>query len=224
MRLSRHVTPSQIQKIRWKFYTQGTRICSFSLNPQLVRTTHQLFLQLSNMNTLDTIFILMGLVQATHTLDGNQLLFTVIGETTPKCGYAFLVVPLPIPTLGQTVDTLHDVIKTFGEFTMKPTNLYQKTEAYGIARIQAKIGLILSLARQGGFVVKELHYDDVNLIMDRLQNLASKRRRRLVTAMVGALFGLASFGSSIFNTAQLHQLNEDRQRIEENQQFLMEEL
>ena len=29
---------------------------------------------------------------------------------------------------------------------------------------------------------------------------------------------------SIFNTAQLHRLNEDRQQIEENQQFLMEEL
>ena len=166
----------------------------------------------------------MGLVQATHTLDGNQLLFTVIGETTRESGYAHLVVPLPIPTLGQTVDTLHDLIKTFGEFTMKPTNLYQKTESYGIARIQAKIGLILSLARQGGFVVKELHYDDVNLIMDGLRNLGSKRRRRSVAATVGALFGLASFGSSIFNTAQLHQLKEDHQMIEENQQFLMEEL
>ena len=171
-----------------------------------------------------TIFIVMGLVQATHTLAGNQLLFTVMGETTRESGYAHLVVRLPIPILGQTVDTLHDLIKTFGEFTMKPNNLYQKTEAYGIARIQAKIGLILSLARQGGFVVKELHYHDVNLIMDGLQYLASKRRRRLVAAMVGAIFGLASFGSSIFNTTQLHQLNEDRQRIEENQQFLMEEL
>ena len=94
------------------------------------------------MNIFTTIFLLMGLVQATHTLDGNQLLFTVIVETTPESGYAHLVVPLPIPTLGQTVDTLHDLIKTFSEFTMKPTNLYQKTESYGIARIQAKIGLI----------------------------------------------------------------------------------
>ena len=91
-------------------------------------------------------------------------------------------------------------------------------------RIQAKIGLILSLARQGGFVAKELHYDDVNLIMDGLWNLGSKGRRRSVAATVGALFGLASLGSSIFNTTQLHRLNEDRQWIEENQQFLMEEL
>ena len=72
-------------------------------------------------------------------------------------------------------------------------------------------------------MAKELHYDYINLIMDGLQNLGS-RRRRSVAASVGALFGLASFGSSIFNTAQLNRLNEDRQRIEENQQFLMEEL
>ena len=60
--------------------------------------------------------------------------------------------------------------------------------------------------------------------MDGLRNLGSNKRRRSDAAMVGALFGLASFGSSIFNTAQLHRLNEDRQRIEENQQFLMEQL
>ena len=69
------------------------------------------------MNTLATILLLMGLVQATQKLDGNQLLFTVIGETTRENGYAHLVVPLPIPALGQTVDTLHDIIKTFGELT-----------------------------------------------------------------------------------------------------------
>ena len=72
-------------------------------------------------------------------------------------------------------------------------------------------------------MAKELHYDDVNLIMDGLRSLGS-RRKRSVAATVGALFGLASFGSSIYNTAQLNRLNEDRQRIEENQQFLMEEL
>ena len=174
------------------------------------------------MKTLATIVNLMGFVQSTHTLDWNQLLFTVIGETTRERGYAHLVVPSPISTLGNPVDVLHDLIKTFGEFTMKPTNLFQKTESYGIDRIQDKIGLILSLDRQGGFVAKELHYDDVNLIMDGLRSLGSKRKR-LVAATVGALFGLASFGSSIFNTAQLHRLNEDWQRIEENQQFLMEE-
>ena len=141
------------------------------------------------MNIFTTIFPPMGLVQATHTLDGNQLLFTVIGETTRESGYAHLVVPLPIPTLGQTVDTLHDLIKTFGEFTMKPTNLDQKTESYGIARIQANIGLILSLACQGGFVAKELYYDGVNLIMDELWNLGSKRRKSSVAAKVGAFLG-----------------------------------
>ena len=169
------------------------------------------------------LVILMGLIQSTRSLDGNQLLFTVIGETTRESGYAHLVVPLPVPDLGNTVDVLHDLIKSFREFTMKPNNQYHKTENYGIDRIQAKIGLILSLARRGGFVAKELYYDDVNLIRDGLRNLGS-RRRRSVAATVAALFGLASFGSSIFNTAQLNRLNDDRQRIEENQQFLMEEL
>ena len=89
----------------------------------------------------------MKFVQSTHALDRNQLLFTVIGETTHESGYAHLV----------------------------------------------------------------------------SWNLGSKRKRS-VAATVGALFGLASFGSSIFNTAQLHRLKEDHQRIEENQQFLMEEL
>ena len=128
------------------------------------------------MSSFAKIVLLMGLIMSTKTLDGNQLLFTVNGETTRESGYARLVVPLPVPTLGNMVDILHDLIKTFGEFTMKPTNLYHKTESYGIDRIQAKIGLILSLARRGGFVAKELHYDDANLIMDGLRNLGSGRR------------------------------------------------
>ena len=170
-----------------------------------------------------TLIFLMGLFQLTSTLDGNQLLFTVIGETTRESGYAHLVIPLPVPELGNSVDVLNDLIRSFVKYAMKPNNLYQKTESYRIDRIQAKIGLILSLARQRGFVAKELHYDDVNLIMDGLRSLGSKRKRS-VAATVGALFGLASFGSSIYNTAQLNRLNEDRQRIEENKQFLMEEL
>ena len=87
------------------------------------------------MSNFATVIFLMGLVQSTQTLDGNQLLFTVIGETTRESGYAHLVVPLPVPTLGNTVDVLHDLIKSFGEFTMKPNNLYQKTESYGIDRL-----------------------------------------------------------------------------------------
>ena len=146
------------------------RILLFSLNPQLDPTTTT-----TTMYTFATIVLLMGIVQSTHTLDSNQLLFTVIGETTRESGYAHLVVPLPIPTLGNMVDVLHDLIKTFGEFTMKPTNLYQKTESYGIDRIQAKIGLILSLARQEGFVAEELHYDDVNLIMDGRDLVATEK-------------------------------------------------
>ena len=99
-----------------------------------------------------TLYFLMGLIQLTSSLDGNQLLFTVIGETTRESGYAHLVIPLPVPELGNSIDVLNDLITTYLQYTMKPNNLYQKTESYGIDRIQAKIGLILSLARQGGFV------------------------------------------------------------------------
>ena len=68
----------------------------------------------------------MELIQSTRSLDGNQLLFTVIGETTRESGYAHLVVPLPVPDLGNTVDVLHDLIKSFSEYTMKPNNQYHK--------------------------------------------------------------------------------------------------
>ena len=83
-----------------------------------------------------TLIFLMGLIQSARGLDGNQLLFTVIGETTIESGYAHLVIPLQFPELGNTVDVLHDLVKSFTEFTMKPNNLYHKTEGYGIDRIQ----------------------------------------------------------------------------------------
>ena len=143
----------------------------FSLNPQLDSKGRYLSKKKKNflrMSRPATLIFLMGLFQLTSTLDSNQLLFTVIGETTRESGYAHLVIPLPVPELGNTVDVLNDLINSFMKYTMKPNNLYKKTESYGIDRIQAKIGLILSLARQGGFVAKELHYDDVNLIMDGL--------------------------------------------------------
>ena len=54
--------------------------------------------QKTTMSTFATILFLMGLVRSTQTLDGNQLLFTVIGETTRESGYAHLVVPLPVPS------------------------------------------------------------------------------------------------------------------------------
>ena len=117
------------------------------------------------MPRLSTISFLLGLIRLASALDGNQLLFTVIGETTRESGYAHLVILLPVPHLGNSIDVLNDLIKTYIKYTMKPNNMYRKTESYGIDRIQTKINLILSLARQGGFVAKELHYDDVNLIM-----------------------------------------------------------
>ena len=47
-----------------------------------------------------TLIFLMGLIQSTRSLDGNQLLFTVIGETTRESGYAHLVIPLPGSGVG----------------------------------------------------------------------------------------------------------------------------
>ena len=102
------------------------------------------------MSRLATVYFLMGLIQLTSSLDGNQLLFTVIGETTRESGYAHLVIPLPAPELGNSIDVLNDLIKTYIKYTMKPNNLYQKTESYGIDRIQDKIGLILSLPVREG--------------------------------------------------------------------------
>ena len=64
------------------------------------------------MSRLATLIFLMGLVQMTSSLDGNQLLFTVIGETTRESGYAHLVIPLPVPELGNSIDVLNDLIKT----------------------------------------------------------------------------------------------------------------
>ena len=90
------------------------------------------------MSRLATLIFLMGVIQTTSSLDGNQLLFTVIGETTRESGYAHLVIPLPVPELGNSIDVLNDLIKTYLQYTMKPNNLYQRTESYGIDQIQAK--------------------------------------------------------------------------------------
>ena len=98
---------------------------------------------------LSVICFLMGLNHLSLALDGNQLLFTVIGETTRESGYAHLVVPLPVPNLSTSTDVLNDLIETYLKYTMKPNNMYQKTESYGIDRIQAKINLILSLSPSG---------------------------------------------------------------------------
>ena len=62
---------------------------------------------------LPMVYFLMGLMQETSALEGNQLLFTVIGETTRESGYAHLVIPLPIPELGNSIDVLNDLIKTY---------------------------------------------------------------------------------------------------------------
>ena len=86
---------------------------------------------------------------------------------------------------------------------MTEANLLWKTEQYGLTLIQEKINLILSLAQKGGFVAKELVFDDTNLIQEGLDRLTTRRKRAVVTA-ASALLGPASFGTSIFNIAQIN--------------------
>ena len=91
-----------------------------------------------------------------HSEPGNQVLFTVIGQTTRESGYAHLVIPIPMPDITKTLDTLQDLIKASNGARYTQDNFFRKTEKYGVNRIQAKIDLILSLARKNGFVAKEL--------------------------------------------------------------------
>ena len=157
-----------------------------------------------------------------NIMEGNQLLFTSIGETARESGYAHLVIPIPTPSLGQTLDMLRDLAKAHQDAVMTEANLYRKTEQYGLLLIQEKINLILSLAQKGGFMTKELAFDDINLIQDGLERL-SRRKRAVVTA-ASALLGLASFGTSMFNVAQINRLSEDLERQHTQQRFIMEEI
>ena len=172
-------------------------------------------------------FTLFAFFKATesgeHSGSGNQVIFTVIGKTTRESGYAHLVVPIPVPQLEKTINTLQDLVRTSTGTRYDELNLYKKAEHYGVNRIQEKINLILSLARKNGFVAKELELDDANLIQQSLDNLES-RRRRSMASVTSALVGIASFGTSIFNNAQINRLNAARDELQNNQRFIMEEL
>ena len=164
------------------------------------------------------------LTKASETdMEGNQLLFTSIGETARESGYAHLVIPIPTPNLGKTLDVLRDLARAHQDAVMTEANLYRKTEQYGLLLIQEKINLILSLAQKGGFVARELVFDDTSLIQEGLDRLTTRKKRAVVTA-ASALLGLASFGTSIFNIAQINRLSEDLERQETQQRFIMEEI
>ena len=114
------------------------------------------------MQAIIVFYIACWLTASGTKMEGNQLLFTSIGETARESGYAHLVIPIPTPSLGKTLDTLRDLSKAHQDAVMTEANLYRKTEQYGLTLIQEKINLILSLAQKGGFVAKELAFDDEN--------------------------------------------------------------
>ena len=109
---------------------------------------------------------------------------------------------------------------------------------YVITRIQDRINLLLSLAQKDGFVAKELQRDQVDLLKESLLQLPTpdplnptpvttikpRRRIRSATAIAAAFMGLASFGISMFNTAQMAQLKSDIGQTAENQKLIIEEL
>ena len=97
----------------------------------------------------------------------------------------------------------------------------------------------MSLAQKDGFVAKEIQRDQVDLLKESLLQLPVSnsstsfspattvkpvRRVRSATAIAAAFMGLASFGTSIFNTAQMSQLKTDIGQMKDNQKLIMEEL
>ena len=133
------------------------------------------------------MLFIVGLSSAEITMiDGDQLLFTSIGETTRESGYAHLVIPLPIPVISQTLDTLHDLRDVHQRALMSKHNIYRRTEQYGIRLIQSKINLILTLAQGQGFIAKEFQFDDKNLLQDGLDKLAAREAARAAAAAAEA--------------------------------------
>ena len=90
--------------------------------------------------------------------------------------------------------------------------------------------------KKDGFVSKEIQRDQVDLLRDSLlqlpsdspstniSNLRLKRRTRSATAIAAAFMGLASSGTSMFNTTQMAQLKSDIGQTEENQKLIIEQL
>ena len=168
--------------------------------------------------------------------NNNTMLFLAIGETTRESGYGHIIVPIPLPRLEQATQVLMDLVGNTISNKFNTESPFKENEMYAITRIQDRINLLLSLAQKDGFVSKELQRDQVDLLRDSLlqlptaipstnsTNLRLKRRTRSATAIAAAFMGLASFGTSMFNTAQMAQLKSDIGQTEENQKLIIEQL
>ena len=175
------------------------------------------------MSSFATIVLLMGLVRSSQTLDGKQLLFTVIGETTRESGYAHLVVPLPVPTLGNTVDMLHDLISSFGEFTMKPNNLYRRQRVMGLTGSKPRLGSSCPWPVREGLWRRNSTMMISTSSWTGSGILNPEGDDRLLP-LWGPCLGWPHLAAPSSTPPSWTGFNEDRQQIEENQQFLMDEL
>ena len=174
--------------------------------------------------------LLLGGQRAQDLHSNNTMLFLAIGETTRESGYGHHIVPIPLPRLGRTTQILMDLVENAVSNKFNTNSPFKENEMYAITRVQDRINLLLSLAQ------KEIQRDQVDLLRDFLlqlptaipstnvTNLRLKRRTRSATAIAAAFMGLASFGTSMFNTAQMAQLKSDIGQTEENQKLIIEQL
>ena len=182
--------------------------------------------------------LLLGGRQAQDLHSNNTMLFLAIGSTTRESGYGHIIVPIPLPRLEQTTQVLMDLVENAVSNKFTNESPFKKNEMYAITRIQDRINLLLSLAQKDGFVSKELQRDQVDLLKESLLQLPTanpvnmsnsttvkpRRRTRSATAIAAAFMGLASFGTFMFNTAQMAQLKSDIGQTEENQKLIVEQL
>ena len=162
----------------------------------------------------------------------NTLLFTSIGTTTRESGYGHILVPLPLDTLRKSTQTLLDTVDRMVLISYPGLSTYQRSDRYTVQRITERINLLLSLVHKGGFVAKELQRDDLDLIkqsfiakaMMESSTARPLRNKRSAPVVAAAFAGLASFGTSIFNTVQMKHLKHDIGVVKDEQKLLIEQL
>ena len=175
----------------------------------------------------------IGNINGFESVSNNTMLFTAIGSTTREGGYGHLLVPIPLPTLKKNTQTLMDLVDNAIDNRYDAPSSLKDNEMYAIPRIQSRINLLMLLVQKEGFVAKEMKQDQVDLLHDSLATLPTgnldpvvhntrtpQRSRRSATAIAAGFMGIASFDTSMFNTAQMGQLKSDI-RVQADQQKLI---